>query len=93
MSTPLPRWTHHAACGTADPYLFFGPEVERPHARQVREASAIAICRQCPVRRECLEHALSQPSQYGVAGGVGEQRRAALRHAWLKRQQREGRAA
>jgi WhiB family transcriptional regulator, redox-sensing transcriptional regulator len=92
MSRVTVNWQESAAyVGSGD--LFFGPEVEKPHARQVREASAIAICRPCPVRLECLEHALSQPSQYGVAGGVGEERRAALRHAWLKRQQRGSEAA
>ena len=94
MSTVLvPDWTRFAACAGTDPGLWFGPDDELGQAQQRREAKAIGICRQCPVRRPCLEHALSQPSQHGVAGGVSEERRKALRHAWVKRQQREGRAA
>ena len=95
MSTiAVPDWTRFAGCAGADPLLFFGADDETARDRQVREAKAIAICRTCPVRRQCLEHALSQKSQHGVAGGVGEERRAALRNAWLKRQKRaEGKAA
>ncbi|HTQ94999.1 MAG TPA: WhiB family transcriptional regulator [Streptosporangiaceae bacterium] len=86
-------WWAQAVCGGLGE-LFFGPDNEEPEARDAREARAIAICRPCPVRQPCLEDALSRQSQAGVAGGVGEERRKALRHAWLKRQRRqEGRAA
>jgi hypothetical protein len=45
-------------------------------------------------RQPCLDFALSQPSQAGVQGGVGEYRRKSLRNAALKRAKRaEGRAA
>ena len=86
-------WRARALCGGLGE-LFFGPDGETPEAREAREARAIAICRPCPVRQSCLDDALSRPSQVGVAGGVGEERRGALRHAMLKRRQRqEGRAA
>ena len=86
-------WWAQALCGGLGE-LFFGPDNEIPEARDAREARAIAVCRPCPVRQSCLDDALSRPSQVGVAGGVGEERRKALRHAMLKRQQRqEGRPA
>lgn len=84
-------WRDHAVCGGRGE-LFFGPDGETPEDRDTREARAIAICRPCPVRQPCLDRALSQPSQFGVAGGVGEERRTALRHAMLKRQKRQERA-
>ncbi len=80
-------WRDQAACGGyAD--VFFGPERESPQDKAAREQDAITICRPCPVRQPCLEDALSQPSQIGVAGGVGEDRRTALRNAALKREKR-----
>ncbi len=88
MSTP--NWRHQAAChGQWD--VFFGPDGETTEQRDAREAQAIAICRPCPVRQPCLVHALSRPSQHGVAGGVGEERRKDLRHALLNRQWRQKR--
>lgn len=83
MNRP-PNWRHSAACRDTDPDLFF---------RDEDEADAIAVCRPCPVRIRCLEYALSRPGQHGVFGGVPAERRAALRHALLKRQQRGRRAA
>lgn len=85
-------WRDHAACGGYG-HLFFGPDLESPEARDAREALAIDICRPCPVRLSCLDHALAQPSQYGVAGGVGEVRRTALRNAAMHRQRRAERGA
>lgn len=85
-------WRDHAVCkGRGD--VFFGPDGETPEDRDARETRAIAICRPCPVRQPCLDDALSWPSQIGVAGGVGEKRRKALRHAMLNRQWRERGAA
>ena len=87
-------WRTRAACGGTDPHLWFGPDDEPALEQRTREARAIDICRPCPVRLRCLDDALAEPSQRGVRGGMGEKRRKALRHAALKRQQRqEGRAA
>ena len=85
-------WRELAVCGGYG-RLFFGPDGETDQARDAREARAIAICRPCPARQPCLDHALSRPSQYGVAGGVGEERRKALRNAALHRQRRQERRA
>ena len=86
-------WQSRAACGGTDVHLWFGPENESPPARQVREVRAAVICHGCPVRLPCLGDALSQRSQCGFRGGVGEERRAALRNARLKRQRRGTEAA
>lgn len=86
------NWREHAACaGRWD--LFFDVEGESTYGRLVREATAITLCRSCPSRLPCLEWALGHPSQHGIFGGVTEDRRKALRHAWLERQQRGETAA
>jgi WhiB family transcriptional regulator, redox-sensing transcriptional regulator len=59
-----------AACRIADPDLFFGPEAETAEERRRREAKAISICADCPVRPACLARALANREQHGVWGGV-----------------------
>jgi transcription factor WhiB len=47
----------------ADPALFF-PDTEAEAAR------AAAICRGCPVRRQCLEQAIANGEVWGIWGGA-----------------------
>ena len=55
----LQPWRTRAACRGPETALFFPPSSsERREDRDVRESRAKAICRQCPVRSECLDHAL-----------------------------------
>jgi WhiB family transcriptional regulator, redox-sensing transcriptional regulator len=72
-------WQEQAACRGRDLSLFFAPDSERPPARARREAEARKICARCPVRAECLSHALAVPEAYGVWGGMSEEERAAER--------------
>lgn len=60
-----------ALCRSEDPELFF-TEGSAP--------AAIAVCRECAVRVECLEVALAQPSsaQHGVWGGTTPETQAKL---------------
>jgi WhiB family redox-sensing transcriptional regulator len=67
-------WVRRAACRPggehADPELWF-PLGKGPETRaQVEEATA--ICRECPVRVECLEYALEHKVPDGIWGGVTE---------------------
>lgn len=41
------------------------------------EQAAIAVCRACPVREECLDYALEH-GELGMWGGTTERQRAAL---------------
>lgn len=79
-------WQDRAACRPADLFLFFGPEIETDQAREDREAKAKAICAGCPVRRQCLSHAVVTPVQWGVWGQAGERERAQIRRNYLRRQ-------
>lgn len=72
-------WQHQGACRQGDPELFFH-ESERGRTRQQKVASAKAICADCPVIQECLEHGVSAQEPYGIWGGLTvEERRSELR--------------
>ena len=84
------NWRLSAACRDEDPRLFFHETGEPSQFRQFREARAKAICNSCPVQLRCLVFRLSFKDQLDEAiwaGKDGEERKA-LRHAWIKRQQR-----
>jgi WhiB family redox-sensing transcriptional regulator len=93
MTITSPDW-QRAACRHA-PHLFFGADNESIRARCSRETSARAVCAGCPVREACLEFRLGFREQRdgAIFGGLDGDERAALRHARVKREQREGRAA
>ncbi|OLT20565.1 hypothetical protein BJF81_04655 [Ornithinimicrobium sp. CNJ-824] len=69
------EWQFQGLCRTTNPDIFFHPEGERGPSRRRREARAKAICAQCPVLRECREHALAVHEPYGVWGGMTEEER------------------
>ena len=71
-------WQLDAACRGADPDVFYHPDAERGPRRTAREEAAKALCAQCPVRAECLAHALEAREPYGVWGGLTEDERGAL---------------
>ncbi|MEH3034712.1 MAG: WhiB family transcriptional regulator [Aeromicrobium erythreum] len=80
---PLPiqesyEWQYRGACRTTEPETFFSPESERGPRRRAREARAKALCDVCPVKRECLEHALAVQEPYGVWGGLNATERGHL---------------
>ncbi len=64
------EWQYDAACIGADESVFFSPEAERGPRRRAREAIAKAMCAECPVARQCLEHALAVREPFGVWGGL-----------------------
>jgi WhiB family redox-sensing transcriptional regulator len=79
-----PGWQRLAACRGEDSAFYFAPSYfEKRHEKLAREAVAKRICAVCPVRRVCLDHALTTREGHGVWGGLNEvERRAILkRHA------------
>jgi WhiB family transcriptional regulator, redox-sensing transcriptional regulator len=64
-------WQDEAACRDADPELFFATDDASRH-------EALTLCGACPVRTECLEHALAHREAYGIWGGTDEQERKRL---------------
>ena len=69
-----PGWWFVGLCAQTDPELFF-PE----KGGSVREAKA--VCAGCPVRAQCLAHALAHDERFGVWGGLSEPERRRLQSA------------
>ena len=63
-----PAWHALARCRGADPNLFF-PETK------AHPATAVALCRVCPVIAECAAHADAVPERYGIWAGKGSRAR------------------
>jgi WhiB family transcriptional regulator, redox-sensing transcriptional regulator len=63
-------WRHSARCRNEDPETLF---VQGAQQRDARE-----VCKGCPVRTECLAHALDNRVRFGVWGGMTERERRAL---------------
>lgn len=67
-------WKEDASCLGIDPKLFH-PE----RGESTKEAKA--VCRDCVVREECLEFAITSSEKFGVWGGLSERERRRLRKA------------
>jgi WhiB family redox-sensing transcriptional regulator len=73
--TRRPAWMAKGACRSSDPELFF-PSHGVSAATMAR---ARAVCAICPVRGECLAHALAEVDAVGVWGGTTDRERRAMR--------------
>jgi WhiB family transcriptional regulator, redox-sensing transcriptional regulator len=73
-TTPRPDddWREYALCRGVEPDIFFPTRGEDSEA-------AKAVCRNCPVRLECLDYALSARELFGVWGGLSERERREVR--------------
>lgn len=68
-----PDWMADAACRGMDVTNWY-PSRGDSHSGSTAEARA--ICARCPVRAECLNHALSTPREhFGIWGGLSERQR------------------
>ena len=74
------EWMKDAACRDYDPGLFYPERDDEKH-------EAIRICRDCPVRRECLIYAFAIDDRFGVLGGLSKNQRSTIRN----RMRRNGR--
>jgi len=71
----IQRWRMKAACADVDTDIWFPADTNAsPAARR-----AIAICQGCPVRTECLDHAMALPEFHGIWGGLTAPQRHELR--------------
>lgn len=73
-----PAWHARGLCLDL-PVRFFFPRVYDSAEPAKR------VCAECPVRLECLEHALTANENYGVWGGTDERERKRLRRAARQR--------
>ncbi|MFJ3545397.1 WhiB family transcriptional regulator [Streptomyces rubiginosohelvolus] len=87
-----PHWMDDAACFGAEATAFF-PVGAKGVPAKIYALHAKSFCRRCPVRAECLEHALTFPEKYGVWGGLDEDERAELLRDARRAAERERRRA
>ena len=73
-------WQDNGLCKSdgVDATVFFNDEKLRGHQKEARESAAKKVCTACPVKTECLEHALAVPEYYGVWGGLTEHERMGI---------------
>lgn len=65
-------WRAEASCSKTDPELWFAVgALEHKRAKN--------ICRDCPVRRQCLSYAMDAPVDHGIWGGLTERERRRFR--------------
>lgn len=73
LRNPVGPWSSEALCAEVDPEMFFCP----PNA-WTAIAACKRVCAGCPVRDECLAHALEAGEQYGIWGGLTTKERKRL---------------
>ena len=77
--SPDRNWMQEADCRNEDPSHFFPDQGVSPTV-------AREICDGCPVRQECLNHALTHGEWWGVWGGKTEtERRRIRRQSYVSR--------
>lgn len=58
-------WHNMALCTQTDPEMFFPDKGACDTAR-----TAVRVCKECPVRDECLDQALARNELFGIWGGM-----------------------
>ncbi len=73
-------WQQAGSCRTGASHDFYPPmHAERKHERLARERRAKSVCASCPVRTQCLDHAVAVDERYGIWGGLNHDERRTLR--------------
>jgi WhiB family redox-sensing transcriptional regulator len=70
------NWMARAECRDKDPELFYA---ENGKFSTPKTKTAIRICRDCPVIKDCLNWALATGDSFGVLGGMTPQQRTRYR--------------
>jgi WhiB family redox-sensing transcriptional regulator len=83
------EWQAAGACVSADPEIFFPVSAGGASARQIEQARR--VCARCPVRRECLDWAMSSGEMHGIWGGTTPEDRTRVRRKEAARSRHAGR--
>jgi hypothetical protein len=65
-----PEWQHDGLCG---------PDLNWWPARGDTFKEQLALCGRCPVRQQCLDYALADPTLEGIWGGTSHKARKQMR--------------
>ena len=74
-------WQLRARCRGLPAEVFFTTDEDRGVRRIAHEENAKRICRDCPVRAECLRHTMRADETYGIWGATTPKERAALQQS------------
>ena len=87
------EWRKQALCRDTDPELFFPIGTTGQALLQISEAKN--VCRECTVKKECLDFAIETNQDSGIWGGTSEEERRDIRRqiAAIKKAQNAARAA
>lgn len=78
---PGEAWRRLAVCAGMSPLLFYPDAISGPgkKTQNLYPPEAKAACNRCPVRRACLDYALTHRENYGLWGGKTPTERKKLR--------------
>lgn len=68
------RWRNKAACANTNTDQFFPRKGKEAQTQNVISAARL-VCAVCPVRKECLEFAVTNSIMYGIWGGLTREER------------------
>lgn len=77
MSLTINAWREHRACVGVPTENFF------PRTRGISKKT-IEICKECPVKWDCLNYSIINTIEYGIWGGLTETQRLPLIRAYVK---------
>lgn len=77
--TNLVNWKEYASCKGFNTSWFYPEQNDRTNLYKVR-----MICESCPVKQNCLDHAIETQETQGIWGGMGH--RSRLVYAKKRRQ-------
>jgi len=72
-------WTSQARCRGEETERWFS-DIGNTRANSLLIRQAKQVCQACPVRLECLNHALDAKEEFGIWGGLTARERGFGRH-------------
>jgi WhiB family redox-sensing transcriptional regulator len=71
-------WQDDAKCRGMDTELFYYPHLIRGPQRRAYAARAKAICKDCPVKLQCLKDAIDRDDRSSIQGGASPEDRGVI---------------
>jgi WhiB family redox-sensing transcriptional regulator len=64
------NWHEQAACKDLPTDMFYYNDDERGEDKLNKEIAALAVCKTCPVTKECLRDAIQRKDNHSIQGGT-----------------------